>query len=557
MSTKPISQAELLKEIDSLKKELSSLKKEKKEHWAAEGSESDFFKHLLENIPSDLVVFDSNHKYLYINPVAVKDKIQRKWLTGKTDYDYCRKKGKDSSLADARRLQFNKVKETLEGVFYQEVLINDHGIEVWNLRRMYPIMDDTGRLQYVVGYGTDITHFKSSEKALEKSTKNLEKATKKAEVSMRIKEEFLANMSHEIRTPMNAILGMSNLLQNVKLKGKNKSYLDGITKSAKNLIVVINDILDFSKISSDKLHLEKIPINFTDELSQVKTLFQVKSTEKDIDFIFDVDTQLKALNLEGDPVRLNQILNNLLGNALKFTLKGTVTFSVSVKKKTKSEIRLGFSIKDTGIGIDEADQEIIFMPFSQADSSTTRKYGGTGLGLSITKRLVALMGGELLLESEKGLGSEFYFELPFSISQNTEASKNFKTKEIQELPKDFKVLLVEDNPMNQLYASSILEVYTKKVKVVNDGREALSALKEDSKYDVILMDIQMPRMGGEECTEFIRKKLKLNVPIIALTANAFKKDQKKYLKIGMDGYLSKPFEEQELFDVLYNFLPAA
>ena len=225
-----------------------------------------------------------------------------------------------------------------------------------------------------------------------------------------------------------------------------------------------------------------------------------------------------------------------------------------MKKKSISEITLGFSIQDTGIGIDEEDQEIIFMPFSQADSSTTRKYGGTGLGLSITKRLVTLMGGELLLESEKGLGSEFYFELPFSIYQNTEASKNVKTKEIQELPKDFKVLLVEDNPMNQLYASSILEAYTKKVKVVNNGREALSALKEDSKYDVILMDIQMPQMGGEECTEFIRKKLKLTVPIIALTANAFKKDQKKYMKIGMDGYLSKPFEEKELFDVLHTFL---
>ena len=273
MNKDNVTKIDLLLEIESLKREVESLKIQRDKKSQDYNEDSVFFKHLLENIPSDLVVFDSNHKYLYINPVAVKDKVLRKWLTGKTDYDYCRKKGKDSSIADARRVNFNKVKETLEGVFYQEMIINDKGIEVWNLRRMYPILDDTGSLQYVVGYATDITHLKSSEKALEK-------ATKKAEVSMRIKEEFLANMSHEIRTPMNAILGMSNLLQNVQLTGKNKSYLDGITKSAKNLIVVINDILDFSKISSDKLHLEKIPINFMDELSQVKTLFRSKALKK-------------------------------------------------------------------------------------------------------------------------------------------------------------------------------------------------------------------------------------------------------------------------------------
>ncbi len=542
-----ISKLEMINELKSLRREVAELKKKQIIFDSTEDKSSEFFKHILENIPSDLVVFDVNHKYLYINPIAVKDEEMRAWLTGKTDYDYCKRKNKAISLADGRREVFNKVKESLEGVFYEEMMLDDQGLEVWNLRRMYPITNNKGDLQYVVGYATDITPLKRLEK-------DLKKAKLKAKASMRIKEEFLANMSHEIRTPMNAILGMSNLLQDVQLDDKNRSYLNGISKSAKNLIVVVNDILDFSKMSSDNLVLEKIPINLQEEILQLKTLFELKSSEKNISLIFDIDSKIDGVNFEGDPVRLNQVLNNLLSNALKFTEQGSVTLSVTVKSQADAKMKLAFSVKDSGIGISDEDQEIIFLPFSQADASTTRKYGGTGLGLSISKRLVRLMGGSLSLFSVEGKGSEFYFELLLSTSKVVVNQEDSFLDVKVSMPNDFKVLLVEDNPMNQLYATSLLEMYTNKIIMANNGQEALDILKIDKSFDLVLMDIQMPVMGGEECTKYIRERLNLKVPIIALTANAFKKDQDSYIKFGMNDCLSKPFEERDLMKMLLKFL---
>ena len=544
---KKMSKDDLVKEVYNLRLKLREETHKDNPLGLTEKLDTQFFKHILENIPSDLVVFDKNHTYLYINPVAVKDPKMRSWLTGKTDYDYCEKKGKDKSLADNRRSIFNKVKKTLEGVFYEEMMVDDKGLEIWNLRRLYPVSDSDGYLQYVVGYATDITPLKKIEK-------DLKKAKVKAEVSMRIKEEFLANMSHEIRTPMNAILGMSNLLQNLKLDDKNKSYLNGITNSAKNLVVVINDILDFSKMSSDKLILEKIPFNLQEEIEQLKVLFQVRSSEKNINLVFEIDPQIEGLSFEGDALRLTQVLNNLLGNAIKFTTQGTVSFSVVVKSLAVDRMMLSFSIKDSGIGIDEEHQEIIFMPFSQADSSTTRKYGGTGLGLSISKRLVRLMGGRLSLKSMVGQGSEFYFDLMFPIVQHSESSTDLEIDLENTIPKNFKVLLVEDNPMNQLYASSILEMYTDKLFVATNGKEAIDVLNNNSRFDVILMDIQMPIMSGKECTKFIRKNISREVPIVALTANAFKKDKDSYKACGIDGYLSKPFEQEDLLKILHSVL---
>ncbi len=547
-SIKSMSKADLEQEVASLRRQVAEFKKDQILFTRMENDQANFFQHVLENIPSDLVVFDIDHRYLYINPVAVKDQEMRAWLTGKTDYDYCKRTGKDVSLADYRRAEFNKVKESLQGVFYQEMMKNDQGEEIWNLRRMFPVIKSTGELHYIVGYATDITPLKIIEK-------DLQKAKAKAKVSMRIKEQFLANMSHEIRTPMNAILGMSNLLKDLKLNQKNRSYLDGISKSARNLIVVINDILDFSKISADKLDVEKIPINLIEEFGELKTLFEVKSSEKNIDLIFEVDSKINGVYFEGDPIRLNQIFNNLLGNALKFTEKGTVSFSALVKEQLGDQMTLVFSVKDTGIGIDEEVHDIIFMPFSQADASTTRQYGGTGLGLSISKRLVRLMGGELELRSAKGKGADFYFELTFSTTKIKGEAKQDQLFLREKIPQDFKVLLVEDNPMNQLYATSILEGYTNNVTLANNGREAIELLKVDPLFDLVLMDIQMPVMGGEECTEFIRSELHLDFPIIALTANAFKKDQVQYIEKGMNGYLSKPFEEKELLKIMHTFLP--
>lgn len=518
-------------ENDMLKKKVLHLSDSKR------NKEIDFFKHILESIPSDLVVFDTNHKYKYLNPTAIFDKETRDWIIGKDDFDYCERRNKPISLAIERRKYFNKVKQSRKELIFEERMTSKDGTDVWILRRMYPITDEVGELIYVVGYATEITHLKKIEE-------DLHHAVSRAEVSMKIKEEFLANMSHEIRTPMNAILGMSALLKKAELKGKDLEYLNGINKGAKNLLVLINDILDFSKISSNKLELESIPVCLERELHHLNTLFQFKCLEKDVFLEFIVDPNIANIGIKTDPVRLNQILNNLLGNSIKFTQKGSVKLYVNISQETMHNVDVSFSLVDTGIGIAEKNLDLIFNPFSQADSSVTRKYGGTGLGLAITKRIVTKMGGVLKVESKEGDGSKFSFELTFPKCK-------FKLEKLEEnevellLPEGFNVLLVEDNLINQMYAQAILENYTSNIVVANNGEEAIDFLKATN-FNIILMDIQMPVMGGIECTKIIREELNLNIPIVALTANAFEKDKRAYLSAGMDAYLSKPFEEKEL-----------
>jgi len=383
-----------------------------------------------------------------------------------------------------------------------------------------------------------------SKKELEK---NLTLLKDKAINANKAKSDFLANMSHEIRTPLNAIMGFIELLQENEQDTKKLKYLDIINSSSNNLIEIINDILDFSKIESGNLDIEHIDFNPAKEFSLTRKLFQAKFQEKGIKFFPSRFEMPSSLN--GDILRIKQVINNLLSNAIKFTPSGKNIF-LDIEYKNE---RLYVKIKDEGIGISEKYQKNIFKAFTQEDSSTTRKYGGTGLGLTISYKLVKAMGGEIKIKSKIGFGSTFYFDIPIPLGKEIEKpiikkeNSNFNGK---------KVLLVEDNKANQMFMKIVLKKLELEFDIANDGVEAIQAYKS-KKYDLILMDENMPNMNGIEATKeilAIEKDDKLtHTPIVALTANALKGDREKFLNAGMDEYLTKPLNREKLGVVLNEF----
>jgi CheY-like chemotaxis protein len=368
-----------------------------------------------------------------------------------------------------------------------------------------------------------------------------------AESSEKAKMLFLTNMSHEIRTPMNAIVGITDILLGDNIDIKFKDNLNIIKHSADNLLVIINDILDFSKIEAGKVELEHIEFDVIELLDNLVKTFLLKTSQRGIFFEINIDENLPH-RLIGDPYRLNQILVNLINNAIKFTEKGGITFGVDILSMEDNAVQLAFKISDTGIGIAPSKIESIFESFTQESNVITRKYGGTGLGLTISKRLVGLHHGKIRVESELGVGSKFIIDLPFGISR-----KLYKFKKIVSSLKDLtdlKILVVEDNNMNQIVAKQILHKWNAYVDTVNNGVEAIEILSQKS-YDVILMDLQMPLMDGYEATKIIRDKnskvLNHQVPIIALTADAFPEIKRKALECGMNDFISKPFKQDDLF----------
>ena len=379
---------------------------------------------------------------------------------------------------------------------------------------------------------------------------------RKEREAAKVKENFLANMSHEIRTPMNAIIGYTRLLERRPLDKESKEYVGIIQNSGENLLTIINDILDLSKIEAGMARIEKVPFYIEELIQSVRSLFSDKATEKNIALLTEIDEDVPRM-LEGDATHLTQILVNLVGNAIKFTQGGNVRINVSNKGVTDDVVQLGIMVSDTGIGIPGDKLTAIFERFQQADEAVTRNYGGSGLGLAIVKDLVMLMQGHIEVESDEGKGTSFHLELPFKVLSEIPKGQTgvsvpgkFATGSFHHAH----LLLVEDNEVNQSLLKQLFKQWQLRFDLAQNGEEAITLLRS-RKYDLILMDIQMPVMDGYTATTEIRQVLNLDTPIIAMTAHALSGEREKCLGLGMNGYISKPVHEEDLFQLIQEFIP--
>ncbi|GCC49788.1 hypothetical protein SanaruYs_00010 [Chryseotalea sanaruensis] len=501
------------------------------EQYVRKGS---FYKSVVDDGSDIIFIVDFDGKILYHNNAVRKTLGYRaNSLVSKHFFDYVLPDSRDEFLKSFKQIQRKAYSQKIEFQF----LCKDRSYRFLEFNAIN--LKNQENLNGLILDCRDITQRKEDAAELIR----LQKA----------KEQFLANISHEIRTPINGIAGLANLLHQNLQSDDLSAYLNAIQHSAENLKVIINDILDLSAIESGKLKLEKIGFNLHDLLPPLINTFSYQAKEKKISLNHEIDPKLNTILL-GDPVRLNQILINLIGNAVKFTNNGSITVKCTADLIQRNVCWVRLEVIDTGVGIAQEKLDTIFESFSQADASVTRRYGGTGLGLTIVRQLVELQHGKITVESIEHQGSTFRVIMPYTVgkARNLKQVSNETITSEQHPGKSMRVLLVEDNDINRLYAKSILKNWQSETETAENGLVAIEKLKSGW-FDVVLMDVQMPVMDGYETTKAIRQMTapKNAVPIIALTANATKSDADKCLAAGMDNFLPKPFTPDDLYRKLF------
>ncbi len=470
-----------------------------------------------------------------------------------------------------RKNPYKQVVSEKRPIVYETKKYSKAGQMYWVISTLTPVLDDNGTVIKIIAIDSDIsrrkeieTQLKSAKRLAEHSLnrskrafEDIAKAKIQVENTIKAKEMFMANMSHEIRTPMNGIIGITDLLLKTSLSKEQNEYLSAIKSSGETLMVVINDVLDLSKIEAGKMTFEELPFKPKALSELVYDLFLPKAREKHIEYTKYMDIRIPD-TLIGDPARLNQIMMNLISNAIKFTHSGKVDFMLNLKSEDVSNVELELIVKDTGMGIPEDKMDSIFLNYTQVTPEIARKYGGTGLGLAITKRLVEMQGGKINVKSKLGVGSEFIITLRYKKPLLDQIEIHEKSeiieRQIEKNLKGVRILLAEDNAINTMLAVKVLTDWDCEVVVAENGKEVINILEKDSDFDMILMDIKMPDMDGYQATSYIREKMPESVkviPIIAQTAHAATWEAKRCLDLGMNDYISKPFDIDLLFEKVF------
>ena len=437
-------------------------------------------------------------------------------------------------------LIIDRIMNGKESVHFSSDRFKKDGSEIKTSTSAMPLFDSNGTVTGLIAVIIDDTQAHLTRKKILESNEALR-------LAMRTKSDFLATISHEIRTPINGVIGMTGLLLDTELTTEQRQFTETIETSASILLGLVNDILDFSKVEANQLRLENIEFDLDSLLSDIDRIASVEAFKKNLPLTKDLASELRLNSYVGDPTRISQVLANLVSNAVKFTHAGNVSISALVEKQSSVSTLVRFEISDTGIGLSDDEIKKIFTPFSQADASTTRKFGGTGLGLSICKSLVELMGGSIGVSSKVSVGSVFWFSIPLVKKSKLKAVENADLTPTTDF-KGARILLAEDNSVNQLIAIKILTKHGFRVDPVGNGLEAIKALQL-APYDLVLMDCQMPELDGYDATSSIRNAVGCsfqNIPVIALTANAMDGDRKRCEKAGMSDYVTKPFKAQDL-----------